>query len=160
MEYGMKLLIHSQNFNEVWQWISNFISHVTGHVITYPCWIFQLIHGSRMVLSQQTTIIMVAYQCSQVTSTHWKSPAKGSIHWQPKFKWVATTWTSRWRHQMETFSVLLAFCAGNSPVPSEFPSQRPVTRSFDIFFDLCLNKHLGKQSRRWWDATGPIMTSL
>ena len=39
-----------------------------------------------------------------------------------------------WRHQMETFSALLAICAGNSPVPGEFPS--PVTRSFDIFFDL------------------------
>ena len=43
------------------------------------------------------------------------------------------TW---WRHQMETFSALLDLCAGNSPVPGEFPSQRPVTRSFDAFFDL------------------------
>ena len=40
---------------------------------------------------------------------------------------------------METFSALLALCAGNSPVYVEFPSQRPVTRSFDIFFDLRLN---------------------
>ena len=39
---------------------------------------------------------------------------------------------------METFSVLLAFCAGNSPVTGEFPAQRPVTRSFDVFFDLSL----------------------
>ena len=31
-----------------------------------------------------------------------------------------------WRHQMETFSALLAFCAGNSPVTGEFPAQRPV----------------------------------
>ena len=37
---------------------------------------------------------------------------------------------------METFSVLLALCAGNSPVTGEFPSQRPVTQSFDVFFDL------------------------
>ena len=42
------------------------------------------------------------------------------------------TW---WRHQMETFSALLALCAGNSPVSGEFPAQRPVTRSFDVFFD-------------------------
>ena len=41
-----------------------------------------------------------------------------------------------WRHQMETFSALLAICVGNSPVPGEFPAQRPVTRSFDVFFDL------------------------
>ena len=35
----------------------------------------------------------------------------------------------------------------------EFPSQRPVTRSFDVFFDLGLNKRLSKQSRRWWFET-------
>ena len=40
---------------------------------------------------------------------------------------------------METFPRLLAIWAGNSPVPGEFPSQRPVTRSFDVFFDLRLN---------------------
>ena len=37
---------------------------------------------------------------------------------------------------METFSALLAICTGNSRVTGEFPSQRPVTRSFDVFFDL------------------------
>ena len=42
---------------------------------------------------------------------------------------------SWWRHQMETFSALLALCAGNSPVTGEFPKQRSVTRSFDVFFD-------------------------
>ena len=44
-------------------------------------------------------------------------------------------------------------CAGNSPVSGEFPAQRPVTRSFDVFFDLCLNKPLGKQSWGWWFET-------
>ena len=47
------------------------------------------------------------------------------------------TW---WRHQMETFSALLDICAWNSPVPGEFHAQRPVTQSFDVFFDLRLNK--------------------
>ena len=60
---------------------------------------------------------------------------------------------SWWRHQMETFSALLALCAGNSPVTGEFPSQRPVTRSFDVFFDLHLNKRLSTQSRGWWFET-------
>ena len=60
---------------------------------------------------------------------------------------------SWWRHQMETFSALLAICAGNSPVPGEFPTQRPVTRSFDDFFDLRLNKRLSKQSWGWWLET-------
>ena len=51
---------------------------------------------------------------------------------------------------METFSALLTICAGNSPVTGEFPSQRPVARSFDIFFDLCLNKQLSKRPWGWW----------
>ena len=51
---------------------------------------------------------------------------------------------------METFSVLLALCAGNSLVTSEFPEQKPVTQNFDVFFDLRLNKQLSKQSRGWW----------
>ena len=50
---------------------------------------------------------------------------------------------------METFSALLAFCAGNSPVTGEFPSQRPVTRSFNVFFDLRPNKCFSKQSWCW-----------
>ena len=54
---------------------------------------------------------------------------------------------------METFSALLAICAGNSPVPGEFRAQRPVTRSFDVFFDLRLNKRLSKQSWGWWFET-------
>ena len=58
-----------------------------------------------------------------------------------------------WRHQMETFSALLTLCAGNSQVTGEFPTQRPVTRSFGIFFDLRLNKRLSKQSWGWWFAT-------
>ena len=45
---------------------------------------------------------------------------------------------SWWRHQMETFSALLAICAGNSPVPGEFPAQRPVPRSFDVFSLICV----------------------
>ena len=48
---------------------------------------------------------------------------------------------------METFPALLAICAGNSPVPGEFPAQKPVTRSFHVFFDLRLDKQLSKQSR-------------
>ena len=61
--------------------------------------------------------------------------------------------SARWRHQMEIFSALLAICAGNSPVSGEFAAQRPVTRSFDIFFDLRPNKRLSKQSWGWWFET-------
>ena len=51
---------------------------------------------------------------------------------------------------MQTFSALLDICAGNSPVTGEFPAQRPVMRSFDVFFDMRLNKQLSKQSWGWW----------
>ena len=61
--------------------------------------------------------------------------------------------TAWWRHQMETFSALLAICAGNSPVSGEFPAQRPVTQSFDVFFDVRLIKRLSKHSRGWWFET-------
>ena len=55
-----------------------------------------------------------------------------------------------WRHQMETFSVLLGLCVGNSPVTGEFPSQWPVMWSFDVSFDLHLNQHVSKQWKRQW----------
>ena len=69
--------------------------------------------------------------------------------------------TSLWRHQVETFSALLAFCAGNSPVIGEFPSQRPVTRSFDVFL-ICAwtngwinNRYAGdlRRHRAHYDVT-------
>ena len=62
-------------------------------------------------------------------------------------------WKPWWRHQMRTFSALLAISAGNSPVSGEFPAQRPVTRSFDGFLDLRLYKRLSKQSWGWWFET-------
>ena len=69
-----------------------------------------------------------------------RRPCEGSaVQW----KLSSSTW---WRHQMETFSALLAICAGNSPVTGEFPAQRPVPRSFDVFFNLRLYRRLSKQS--------------
>ena len=82
----------------------------------------------------------------------WSYPeALQQHHMAIKTSWFICLLTiSWWRHQMETFSTLLAHCAGNSLVSGEFPSQRSVTRSFDVFFDLCLNKWLSKQSWGWW----------
>ena len=73
------------------------------------------------------------------------------VTWLILLPWILRE--SWWRHQMETFSALLAFCAWNSPVHGEFPAQRPVTRSFDVFFDLRLNKRLSKQSWGRWSET-------
>ena len=55
-----------------------------------------------------------------------------------------------WRHhEMNTFSALLALVSGHHWIPW----QRPVTRSFYIFFDMRLNKRWSKQSRRLWFET-------
>ena len=51
---------------------------------------------------------------------------------------------------METFSASLVICAGNSPVNGEFPTQRPATRSFDVYFDLRPNKRLSKHT--WFET--------
>ena len=59
------------------------------------------------------------------------------------FKWLVWVLYTCWRHQMETFSALLAICVGNSPV----------TQSFDVFFDLHLIERLSKHSRGWWFET-------
>ena len=55
-----------------------------------------------------------------------------------------------WPHQMETFSALLAICARNSPVPVEFPTQRPVRRIFDVYFNLSPNWWFETPSRQLW----------
>ena len=67
-------------------------------------------------------------------------------HYSSQFQCTHSSW---WRHQMEVFSALLSNSAGNLPVTGEFPTQRPVTRSFDVIFDLRLNKRLNKQSWGW-----------
>ena len=54
---------------------------------------------------------------------------------------------------MKKNSALLALCVGISPVNGEFPAQRPVARSPYVFFHLCLNKRLSKQSQGWWFET-------
>ena len=79
-------------------------------------------------------------------------PASGTI----PFALCRTSWwldschddVIKWKHFLR-----YGPCAGNSPVTGEFPSQRPVTRTFDVFFDLRLNKRLSKQSRRRWFET-------
>ena len=67
----------------------------------------------------------------------------GSLDCTYAKQWFANSW---WRYPMETFSASLALCAGNSLVIGGFPSQRPVTWSFGVFFDLRLNTWLSKQS--------------
>ena len=90
-----------------------------------------------------TSMISVGTTCEPSKYTKGISKSLKSRGGLPASPW--------WRHQMETFSALLAICTGNSSVTGEFPIQRPVTQSFDgFFFDRPLNKWLGKQSWGWW----------
>ena len=63
---------------------------------------------------------------------------------------------------METFSTLLALCEGNPAVTSGFPSQMPVTRSFDVFFYSAPGQTVEQtiETPVIWDAIARIMTSL
>ena len=89
----------------------------------------------------------------------------GSMNYYPLFR--ARSWNNgvhcmSFYILMETLSALFMMTSSNvnifrvtdtlwnSPVTGEFPSQRPVTRSFDVFFDLRLNKRLSKQSWGCW----------
>ena len=67
------------------------------------------------------TVVMMA-----LLSGTYMAPGQLQPSWWHR---VVSTW---WRHQMKTFSALLALCAGNSPVIGEFPTQWPVTRSFAV----------------------------
>ena len=68
------------------------------------------------------------------------------LHHPPSFILHPHDDVIKWKH----FPRYWPFVLGNSPVPGEFPTQRPVTRSFDVFLDVGLNKRLSKQSKRWW----------
>ena len=62
---------------------------------------------------------------------------------------------------MEAFSALQTLFDGNPPVTGGFPSQRPVTQNFDVFFDLRMRKKQQTiETPVIWDAIALIMTSL
>ena len=118
-----------QQFGEISKWISK-AKHVS---VAIPMWIG--VPGYRDRCRVTSSMI------HRFRSHRNKCETINSL-----FAFIIGSW---WRHQMETFSALLAMCAGNSPVTGEFPAQRPVTRSFYVFFDLPLNKRLSKQWRGW-----------
>ena len=103
-------------------------------------WFMTKLPGSYYYLQQETQHSMFCVMCVPMSARRGKfwQGAEFMLH------------NPREHHQMETFSALLALLAGNLLVTGEFPSQRPVTQSFDVFFDLCLNKWLCKQWRLQW----------
>ena len=75
-------------------------------------------------------------------SHRWTITSSSTIYSRILYVEVTVFSNPWWRHQIETFSALLAICAGNSTVTGGFPTQRPVTWIFDVFFNLRLNKRL------------------
>ena len=65
---------------------------------------------------------------------------------------VKPSWCMMTSSNGNIFRVTGPLC-GEFTGPGEFPTQRPVTRSFDVFFDLLLNKRLSKQPWGWWFET-------
>ena len=102
----------------------------------HPWWL--IIHTTRNTLQRK---ISKEYEFSLT-----------KLHWNCNF---ATIWSRgdelihddfiKWTHLPRYWPF-----AGNSPLIGKFSSQRPLTRSFDVFFDLRLNKQLSKQSWSWW----------
>ena len=102
---------------------------------------------------------LMQFTCSSAYACWWlvrardepaATPLAPANWWYMLCKHATISW---WRHEMKTFSALLAISAGNLLVTGEFPAQRPVTRRFGAFFYLRLNNRLSKQSWGWWFGT-------
>ena len=80
---------------------------------------------------ENTAILRTVIPISYSNVTNYATEVNETCPYSPPLLCKYFTWC---RHQMEAFSALLAFCEGNPSVTGEFPSQRPVTRSFDVLF--------------------------
>ena len=120
-------------------WISNHMASKVCDEIIYPFpnvnrWSFVMV--SSHTLLSKWLLIHVGIKLKHVSK-------RGALF----FIWLMmASWNGN-------FCALPAICAGNSPVPGDFPTQGPVRRSFGVFFDLRLNKRLSKQSWGWWFET-------
>ena len=88
---------------------------------------------------RKTKLISTLWVTERTVSYLWLNMVS---EWENKSHMLCLLSLSCWRHQIETLSALLALCARYSAVTGEFPTQRPVTLSFDVFFDLGLNRRL------------------
>ena len=87
----------------------------------------------------------VTYFCMK-TKTSW-SLCPSNFGEQLCWLYLSRDMAAWWRYRMETFSELLALCAGKSPHKGRW-------RGALMFFSaLCLNKRLSKQSWGWWFET-------
>ena len=127
------------------------VAHTYGtYHITYT-WFFRDLYCSDYIFcgTRVKTHIILSRQCPLVGFEHMNEWAlirpNVCIYRQAHY---VIAW---WRHQLETFSGLLDLCEGNPS--ATIPKQRPVTRSFDVFFDLRLNAGDLRRPRVRYDVT-------
>ena len=130
----------------------NYLVHSQMHMklcVSTVCW------AAYLRLQQQYSKVRSGFVSQRASNVADRS------HWNDHV--IPQPW---WRHQMETFFALLAICARYSPVAGEFPAQRPVTHSFDVFF-ICVwingwlnNRKTGdlRRYRAHYDVT--VMTKV
>ena len=132
--------------------------------IVFLCWKQDLNPGSQTPNRQQTECSLTNRLSYRGSTKNLNSTARLSkdvdygLHWTVfygghticvrilEFKYYDDV--IKWKH----FRVTGSLC-GKFTVPGDFPAQRPVTRSFDVFFDLRPNKRLNKQPWGWWFET-------
>ena len=73
--------------------------------------------------------------------------------WKLHVSCVIQLWWSMMTSSNGNIFRVTGHLCGEFTGPGEFPAQKPVTQSFDVFFDLRLNKRLSKQSWGWWSET-------
>ena len=117
--------------------VSQYIWYVYDHIYVIP-------HLWRISFFKSLPCNMRIPKISMIKWINHRWPVNSPRKWPNNADSVSIPWLLRvlpissrsyiswWRHQMKTFSVLLALCAGNSPVTGEFPSLRPVTQSSDL----------------------------
>ena len=126
-------------------------SHINGNpIVCYTAC------SSQQQIKHQSSALPVLCKNSLTRAVIWKALPHYDVimghyikHRTSKFKTLARGFhddTIKWKH----FPRYWFFMRGIHRWPVDYPSRRPVTRSFDVFFDLHLNKGLSKQSRRWW----------
>ena len=124
-----------------------FISERSNHIFLINIFSHFIVNSativSTLLLQKLYTVFLIPQQCISllVPNNYWTTKFSTRQNHDDVIKW---------KH----FPRYWPFVRGiHRRIPGEFPAQRPVKRSFDVFFDLCLNKRVSKQSRGWWFRT-------
>ena len=132
-------------------------------IMTYTkLWHDSIIRTKKWQTEFYRILIMITFNKKTLKASHNRNFVKANDRWSPSQMVTKSGTIPWWRHQMETFPALLAYCEGDPPFIGGFPSQRSVTRSFGVFFYLHRNKRFSKtiETPVIWDAITLTMTSM